>query len=90
MRPKLQEAVQHVHAQVLAECHLTRSYRLVMAALCNLVQTKCTLKKNCWEGISPKLQEAVQPVPAHHMAECAWRWTRRWVMAPFRNQTKCK
>jgi hypothetical protein len=40
MRPKLQEAVQPVHAHQLAECAWQRTGGLVMAPLCNNTERK--------------------------------------------------
>ena len=63
MSPKLQNAVQHVHAYQLGECAWQWTIRLVMAPLCNHSETKKTLFFQD-KRISPKLQHAVQHAQA--------------------------
>jgi len=87
--PKLQKAVQHVHAQQLGECAWQWTRRLVMAPLCNHSENKKTLFFQD-KGISPKHHKAVQHVHAHQLGECAWQWTRRLVIAPLCNHSETR
>ena len=87
--PKLQQALQPVHAHQLVECCWRWTRRLVMAPFGNQTEKEIDLFFGR-EGINPKLQEAVQHVHVHQLAECAWQGTCSLVIAPLRNHTKTK